>query len=119
MGSLDVDFDVDFLAGDVFVDIPLVVGELVPFAEPEIAFRGVVIALAGGDLQLALDVTVVVVLLTDFDLLAAGSCHRVTGHSGSRASDKTMAVDQRDDAGEGQDGSELLHFAVELGKEWD
>ena len=109
VGSADINCEVDFLAGGIGLDVVLVVGELVTLAKPDVALSVFVVALAGGDLQLALDVAVVVGLLVGLDLLAAGGFHCVAGHTGFWAGDEAMGVDQGDNAGEGQ-GGELLHF---------
>lgn len=72
MGGADVDLELDGLPGVVGLDVVLVVGELVALAEPDVALLGVVVVLAVGDLELALDVAVVVGLLVVVDLLTAG-----------------------------------------------
>jgi hypothetical protein len=108
--SANVNGEVDGLASLVRVDVVLVVGVLVALAEPDIAFCGVVVALGGGDLELALDVAVVVRQLVDLDLVTAGSLHGGTGHTCSRACNETVAIDQGDETGESRDGSVLLHF---------
>lgn len=117
VGGTDVDLEVDSLAGSVGLDVVLVVGELVTLAKPDITLIGVVVALARGDLQLALNVTVVVGLLVDLDLLSAGSLHGATGHTGLGAGDEAMGVDQGDNAGKSQSGGELLHFCWKLVRE--
>lgn len=109
VGGADVDSEGDLLSCGVGLDVVLVIGKLVALAKPDVALGGVVITLAGGNLELALDVAVLVGALVGQDLLATGGAHCGTGLASFRLSDKSMGVDQGDDAGEGQSGGEVLH----------
>lgn len=109
VGGADVDGEGDLLSCLVRLDIVLVIGKLVALAKPNITLGGLVITLAGGNLQLALDVAVLVGALVGQDLRATGGSHCGTGLASFRLSDEAMGVDQGNDAGESQSGSEVLH----------
>jgi hypothetical protein len=114
--SADINLEVDGLAGGVRVNVIRVVGELVALAQPDIALSGVVVALASGNLQLALDIAVVVGLLVDLDLVAAGGLHSGAGHTGIGAGHEAVAVDEREQGREGSSGSgERLHLDSRCG----
>lgn len=109
VGGTDVDGEGDLLSCLVRLDVVLVIGELVALAKPDVALGGFVITLAGGNLQLALDVAVLVGALVGQNLLATGGSHCGTGLASFGASDEAMGVDQGNDAGESQSGGEVLH----------
>lgn len=109
VGGADVDSEGDLLSCGVGLDVVLVIGKLVALAKPDVALGGVIITLAGGNLELALDVAVLVGALVGQDLLATGGAHCGTGLASFWLSDEAMGVDQGNDAGEGQSGGEVLH----------
>jgi hypothetical protein len=106
----DVDLDLDFLADGVLLDVLGVVVVLEALAEPDVASGGVVVGLAVGDLELALDVAVVVAHLVVVHLLTASLGESVTGHAGSRAEDEAVGAGESDEGGRSHDlGDSVLH----------
>jgi hypothetical protein len=106
----DVDLDLDLLADGVLLHVLGVVVVLEALAEPDVASLGVVVGLAVGDLELALDVAVVVAHLVVVHLLTASLGESVTGHTGSGAGDETVGAGESDEGGRSHDlGDSVLH----------
>lgn len=80
----------DDLSSGIALHLVRVVGEFVALAEPDLALGGVVVALRRGDLEHALDVSVVVRGLVHFDLLATGGCHGGSWNTGCGSEDTTV-----------------------------
>lgn len=106
----NVDLDVDLLANGVLLHVLGVVVELVALAEPDVASLSVVVGLAVGDLELALDVAVVVGRLVVVHLLTAGLLESITGHTGGGAEDEAVGAGESDEGGRSHDlGDSVLH----------
>ena len=108
--SANVDLHIDLLANSVLLHVLGVVVELVALALPDVASLGVVVGLAVGNLELALDVAVVVALLVVVHLLTAGLLESITGHTGGGAEDEAVGAGESDEGGRSHDlGDSVLH----------
>lgn len=87
-----------------------VVGVFVTLALPDVTCGGIVVALTGGNLEHALDVSIGVGGLVYLDLLSAGGCHGGTGITGSWGEDTTVGGNGGDEASGHEDGGCVLHF---------
>jgi len=106
----DVDLDLDLLADGVLLHVLGVVVVLEALAEPDVASLGVVVGLAVGDLELALDVAVVVAHLVVVHLLTASLGESITGHTGGGAGDEAVGAGESDEGGRSHDlGDSVLH----------
>lgn len=97
MRCLDSNLDRHLLTGRERLYVGGVVLELVAFAEEDVALGWVVILLAGGYLQLALNVAAVVGFLLVKELLSTDLTHGIAGLSWRRICDYAMAIYQRND----------------------
>ena len=89
--------------------VPVVV-ELQPFAQPKVAFRGVVDRVFGGELREAFDVRGVVETDVLLDFRAAVCEDRGADGAGGRGGDEAVGEDGGEER-EGEDGE--MHLVVE------
>ena len=109
VGSTNVEFNGQDLAGRVGMDVGLVIGELVALAECDVAGGGVVVSLRRSNLKLSLDVAVIVRCLIIVHLLAAGRLHSGSRHPSLGRSNETVSRSHGHEARKGKDDRCLLH----------
>jgi len=108
--SADLELDGNLLAGGVCLDEVLVVLVLEAFAKPDVTLSGLVVGLGLGNLEFALDVTIVITSLVVVNLLAASSLESGTRHTGLRRAEETVTANSGGHTGNGESSSSVLHF---------
>lgn len=103
MRSSNVNGDGNYFACGEALHVGCVVGVFVAFAEPNVTFFGVVVALGCSDLEFALNVAVAVTGLVAVDLGTTGSFHSGAGGAWGRSFDLAVGGDGGEETTKGEE----------------